>query len=215
MKFKELLNEVISEARKDDLEYTFRAAKGKPSLEANDKKIARIETAISNKDLPGNMGSVFGTFAAAKKRMDIAKKEYTALDTNLREKIKEVAGDIFDEADEQITRVIETAGSLITISKATESAKLDNAKFKKLLSEYFKDNQAILDDIIKQSTKLVKVASSVKIETLGEGIVDKAKATLKKAASAVSAYLGKLKGKITGVNKKGTQLIDMAKSLTA
>lgn len=211
--FKQYLIESIDEARRPELKYTAKAKKGGKELEKGDPKIARIETAISNNDLPGNLGSVFGSLAAAKKKLAEAKKEYEGLDAGARENVKEWAKEIFDEADDLFTRVIETASTLITINKATERSTLNAPTFKKLLKEYFVDSADVIEELAQKATKTTKVASSVKIEPKNESLEEGALDKLKALGASIKASFAKLKAKITGVNKKGKDLIAMAKDL--
>lgn len=209
---KKTFKEFMNEARQDALDYKYTAKKGGKALEPGHKSIKRIEVAISNKDMPGNLGSVFGTMAAAKKKLDDLKKEYSKLDTEAREKVKGLADQIFDESDAMFTRVIETANTIISINKASERTDLDNKVFQKLLKEYFTDSVDIIDELAEKASITKTVKSSVKIEPkkIDESIGDKFKSIMDKVVKGFK----KLKDRITKNNKKGNELIRMAIKLS-
>ena len=140
---------VLAEARREDLKYSEKVVKN---------KVDRVTV-----ELEGNDSGIMTKLAARWARLDKAIRTMSTKRDEVHEKLKSGVTDLFNAEDVVLTRVVETASFVMTLSKLVKSSDQDS----KVVVNY----QAIAEDLAKlipeelqpQVDAIVKLYTEVKI----------------------------------------------------
>lgn len=167
--------------------------------DAVDAKMKRIELSLVKVGMPGKAGELT--------RLANGMKEYLELKEQFeekKEKLHELVPALFDACDAAFTRVVETAGVIISYSKQTTRSTVDS----KALVLFLKEAGIaadIVDECVEKATKVSNVASSIKVE-LKEAAGDEKDGFFKKLWKKVSSWWSQF---ITFINRKLNKMADI------
>lgn len=201
-----LLEAVILEARRADLSYNEKVVKN---------KIDRVAV-----ELEGNDSASMTRLASRFDRLDKAIKRMGEKRGELNEQLKDKVTDLFDAEDVVLTRVVETASFVMTLSKLVKAAEQEPKKivnYEKIAEELAKLIPAELQEKVEEIQKLyteislaqdkspgLRVKNKVD-ESLNEGIVDffkKITAKAIKAAKSLASWALSYDKKLAGLKKQ-------------
>ncbi len=181
----------LNQDRVEGLDYFYSKSKGDKhpinvrqlpkTQDAVDAKMKRIELSLVKVGMPGKAGELT--------RLANGMKEYLELKEQFeekKEKLHELVPALFDACDAAFTRVVETAGVIISYSKQTTRSTVDS----KALILFLKEAGIaadIVDECVEKATKISNVASSIKVE-LKEAVDDKQDGFFKKLWKKVSSW---------------------------
>jgi hypothetical protein len=162
--FSEASIRLLSEEKKKNLTYEYKAHKHGEALPLGDKDITRVEVLLTDKNLPGKVATVATNAAVSIKKLN--KQVEVALEQLTKEKavLKPLFTELFAEGDAVLSRVIKTAAVTIVYTKTSETSKVNYKKFMELVYENFKDSTALIDKLTKKCTEIGETAASIRIE---------------------------------------------------
>ena len=148
-KISSLVLQVLTEARRKDLPYTEKKAKG-----AIDKVIV---------SLAGNQSGVFtklaGKFKELREKTDELSKQTDALNAE----VKEAAIDLFDATDEVYTRIVETVSLTILIGKQEKPKQetVTTVNYQQIIAEI----SALVPELTDKIEEIIKANTNVDVKT--------------------------------------------------
>lgn len=179
---------VLNEVRREDLKYTEHAVKG---------KIDRVITELS-----GSESAVMTKLAGRFKRLQEAIKKMTAKRNELGDDLKEKVKDLFNAEDVVLTRVINTAQFVITLSKDPKQEKPKMVTdYQKVAEELAKLIPTELEERVKEIYELYTQAAAVNDKGPGVTVKDVKEGVEEVLSKGIDSLVAGLKGFVNRLAK--------------
>lgn len=144
---------------------------GKYKLLSSSGRLLAIDDAIENVDKVQKVvldaGEKFkqGAILAHKfQELERNLKDLKSTFQSVKDETREYAEDMFDAGDAFVTRVIEYTDVILTLSKVTQRKQVDYKTLWQQASELFPELQEVAEDMEKDATKIINVASKITVE---------------------------------------------------
>jgi len=200
------VSELFEGKRQKGINYTEVKAKKKGAEQVVEKVIAELK------------GKDSGAWTRLTKQyidLDDKLKDLTIDRNKLNDEIKAEAADIFDAADDVLTRVIETAQLTLTLSKKTkkpETTEVDHEKVVAglLASKLTPAISKMLDELIKANSKIIEASEVPEKLTVKRNKVDEGF-----SFGSLKTWLANIVGKLRSLIKDYDEKFDAVKAQVA
>lgn len=182
--------------RNDDFSYELQNKSG-TKQDPGSQKIEKVVVYLK-----GSKASVATKLAKEFEDIDLQMKKLAEQKSKVKEKIIPFVEDLFDIQDSVWTRVVDTAGVLLALSRASTRNNFDSKKFIEKIAKEFPNLKARFDEIAKECTNVINVASKVNVKIKNEGVGDAIKVVFEKIQTQITNFVEKIKKFLLGYDKK-------------
>jgi len=182
--------------RNSEFNYEYQNSGGKTQPEGSEK-ISKVVVYLKGSKAQ-SAKKLATEFAEVSKQKAIIKKT----EEDLKKKIQPFMEEFFEIEDSTWTRVVETAGVILTMSKASTTSKFNHEKFLERIGKEFPKLKEKFDAIAAEYVSISDRASTIKGDVKNEGFGDAVKAFQAKIGAQVKKFVASIKSFLTSYDAK-------------